>query len=306
MIRFYVLYFGPLVVAAAVALLWWRARARGEAAPGGALRIWTIAAVAIPLLVIGARQVLGFPLLALRLPPSVLELIVEPWFVWPLVLGLIALVLLLLPPPVGGTQGAVEVSRRTMWTFAPVHLLLWFGVLLAVVLVPTVAAGLASEPDDVGRYRMYWVHNGNSSMGTEIYGWYHSVPALVLLGLIVVLVLVALAFIARPRLALGEERARDVALRRLRSRNVLLVAIGAGAAHLSAILGSLANTASVRSSFSGGDVVVLHMWTPIAALTTALMVAGAFLLTVALTAWLAVLLSMVPRDSSRRTTADLP
>lgn len=291
----FALIFGPIILAVVVAaLIRWRTGARGEAAPGGALRAWTIVAATIPLLVAVTRTVLGYPSWMLQLPRPVTELLIVPWFVGPIVLALVALVLLLLPLPVRRAEGAAEVSRRTMWTFTSTRLLLWLGILVAVVVGLTVAAGLASEPDEVGRYRMYWVRTGEMGMGTEIYGWYYSIPALVVLAVLLVLVLVALVLVARPPLALGEGRERDVALRRLRSRNVLLVALGGVAGHLGAILRSLSNTSSVRSSFPLGDSGVIAIETPFAALTVSLLVAGFCLLAVALTAWLTVLLSVVP------------
>src|SRR5699024_11477945 len=62
------LTFGPIVVAlVAAVLIWWRTRAHGSVLPTGGLRRWTIVAAAVPLLVVTARQVLGFPLWALQI-----------------------------------------------------------------------------------------------------------------------------------------------------------------------------------------------------------------------------------------------
>src|SRR5690625_1830743 len=85
------LTFGPIVVAlVAAVLIWWRTRAHRSVLPTGGLRRWTIVAAAVPLLVVTARQVLGFPLWALRLPQSVVGLIVGDWFALPIVLAMVA------------------------------------------------------------------------------------------------------------------------------------------------------------------------------------------------------------------------
>lgn len=311
--RYFALTFGPIVVAlVATVLIWWRTKAHGWAVPTGALRRWTIVAAVVPLLVVTALRVLGFPLWALRLPQPLARLVVGDWFVVPIVLAVVAVVLLLFPWPARRAGGVAEISRRTMWSFASGRLLFWFGVLVAVVLALTVAAGFASEPDGEGRYRMYWVRTGETVSGTEIYGWYYSVPALVLLAVLVLLTLLVLARIGRPPLALGGDRDRDIALRRLRGRNVLLTAIGGVASHLAAVLQSLAATSSMGGGLRAGSAGWIQFGTPFAAIGPALWVASGCLLAVGLAAWLTVLFSVLPVPSRSlgwlrtRTTADRP
>ncbi|HIZ36254.1 MAG TPA: hypothetical protein H9815_10775 [Candidatus Ruania gallistercoris] len=303
----YALFLGPVAAALVLAvLIWLRPGSRGERSPGAALRGWTIAAAAVPLLVVIGRQVLAIPLVTLRLPYPVPGSPAGPWFVWPILLGLVALVLLLLPLPARRGQRTAELSRRTMWTFTSGRLFVSFVALLAVTVAVTVAAGLASEPDEGGRYRTYSVQNGDFSMGTQIYGWYYSVPALVLLAVTVLVVIGALILIARPRLALEENRERDMDLRRLRSRNVILTALGGVAVHLGLVLASLSATSTMRGSVPADAGDLSHFGTPFAALTSALAFAGACLVTVGLTAWLSVLLSVIPVPHRSRTTADRP
>ena len=303
----YALFLGPVAAALVLAvLIWLRSGSRGDRSPDAALRGWTIAAVAAPLLVVIGRQVLAIPLVTLRLPFPVPGFLVGPWFVWPILLSLVALVLLLLPLPARRGQRAAELSRRTMWTFTSGRLFVWFVALLAVTVAVTVAAGLASEPDASGRYRTYSVQNGDFSMGTQIYGWYYSVPALLLLAVTVLVVIGVLILIARPPLALEENRERDMARRRLRSRNVLLTALAGVAAHLGVVLASLSATSTMRGSVPADAGGLSHFGAPFAALTSALAIAGACLVTVGLTAWLSVLLSVIPIPRRTPTTAEQP
>lgn len=301
----YALFLGPVAAALVLAvLIWLRSGSRGERSPGAALRGWTIAAVAVPLLVVIGRQVLSVPLWVLQLPHPVQGVAVQPWFVWPVVLGVLAILLLLLPLPVRRAKGVAEVSRRTMWTFASTPLLIWLGVLLAVTVALTLATGIASAPDEEGHYRMFFVENGDITIGTQIYGWYYSVPALLLLGVTCLLLLFALALIARPPLALEDERERDLRLRRLRTRNVLLAALGGVNTHLGAVLTSLSITSTVRGSVPADAGELTNVGTPFAALTSALAIAGACLVGVGLTAWLTVLLSVIPVPRRAPTTAE--
>lgn len=303
----YALFLGPVVVAPVLAvLIWLRRGTDGSAVPAASVRAWTIIAVAVPLSVVVGRQMLSVPLWMLQLPHPVQGVVVRPWFVWPVVLGLVAMALLLLPLPVRRANGAAEVSRRTIWTFASTRILIWLGVLLAVTVALTLAAGIASALDEQGHYRMFFVENGDITIGTAIYGWYYSVPALILLGVTCLFVLFALALIARPPLALEQNRERDLRLRRLRTRNVLLAALGGVSTHLGAVLTSLSITSTARGSVPAGAGGLTNVGTPFAALTTALAIAGACLLTVGLTAWLTVLLSMIPVPRRTSATAGQP
>ncbi|MCK6210693.1 hypothetical protein KZX45_09090 [Georgenia sp. EYE_87] len=186
------------------------------------------------------------------LPDFFTDVLVPARFVVPLVAGMLAVTVALLPRAARRHDGAsVVLARRTLLTFAPRGGLGALGAVVAVVLALTLAAGTASRRDVDGRWREYWVDVGVMSMGTEIYGWYYSVPALALLAALLVLVVGALAVIARPPLA--ADVAADTATRRWRARHVLTLATGAVLLHLSRVLASLSGTASMEGGTSTTD-----------------------------------------------------
>lgn len=229
-----------------VGLRRWRRRAPAPRA----VRRWVFASASLGILVMVAVAVVSVgPFFGLR--GSIADVGVSARFVVPLVAGLLAVPLALLPSARRQDEASAVLARRTLLTFAPRGGLVTFGAVVAVVLALTLAAGMASRPDAEGRWREYWVDVGVMSMGTEIYGWYYSVPALVLLAALLVLVAVALAVIARPPLA--ADVAADTATRRWRARHVLTLATGAVLLHLSRILSSLSGTASMEGGTSTTD-----------------------------------------------------
>ena len=110
---------------------------------------------------------------------------------------------------------------------------------------------MASQLDEEGRWRAYRADLGVMSMGTDIYGWYYSMPALVFLAALLALVGVALAVIARPPLA--TDVAADTATRRWRAGHLVTLATAAVLLHLSSILASLSATASMEGGALTAD-----------------------------------------------------
>lgn len=290
----YLLTYGSMIAGAILALAWWAIRGRKTRLPHGTASAFTaIAGLLLVLLAISERS-LGTPLL------SAVDVPIEFWFWYsdfrytiPLLLGISGLLLLAVPIRARAGSGTAELTPRTPFSFTRKR---WFvapAVTVVLILVATVLAGAASQPDqETGHYNMYFVDvGGQMSMGTNIYGWYNSAPCLILLGLMSVLVAVDLSLISRP--ALGDDRERDAQIRAIRTRNVLTVATGALVLHLSVILSSLAGTASIRSSFSTGHGMV-SFWTTFAALEPVLRGASVAVAVLGLALWFAVLLSAIP------------
>ncbi|WP_123045517.1 hypothetical protein [Cryobacterium tepidiphilum] len=223
-------------------------------------------------------------------------------FTIPLSLGILGLVLLAFPVRARSGRGAAELTPRTPVSFSRGW---WFvapALILALVLIVSVTAGAASQPDPTtGRYTMYFVDlGGERGMGTSIYGWFNSLPCLILTGAMIVIAILDLFLIARPALDHNQERA--VHTRTVRTRNVLLVGTGALLVHFGLILGSLAGTASVRSMFSTSEGGVTF-WTTFAALEPALVGASRLAAVLGFALWVAVALSAIP--SWRRAPATI-
>lgn len=291
--------FGPALLGLLAALVVWAvARSRSSwPAVSGTVRWWTLAGVLLAVglvlaLLLRVTPVVNF---SLRSPATLLMTSVTA----PLVAGLIAVVVLMVPVVRRSGDGSAELHRRTLTSFGRRW---WFlalaGVVVLIVLV-TVWAGLASVPDDRGRYTMYWIDTGpgGGSMGSTIYGWYYSRPALVLVTLLVAATLVVVGLISRPPPA--PDRENDVAVRRWRTRNVLAVATGAVLLHLARVVDSLAGTAGIhwgtqtdQGWFTGG--------TPFAALEGPLRVAADALEAGAWFLWFSVLLMAVARPRGTR------
>ncbi|MDP9889393.1 hypothetical protein [Pseudarthrobacter enclensis] len=186
-------------------------------------------------------------------------------FSMPLVAGLVALAILSVPcprkPPGSTTAG---ITRRTALTFLSAG---WTVALIAVVGVTialSLAAGLASAPDETGRYAMFNFKIGTMSVSSTIYGWYYSVPAMLLLILLITTAWVGLALVARR--PLSEPREQDAVVRRVKSRNIIAVTTGALLFHLAAILGSLAGTSRVGGSLPTDTAGIISVGSPFAAL----------------------------------------
>lgn len=219
-------------------------------------------------------------------------------FLVPLILTVIALVLLILPAPSAGPRGSAALAPRTLTTFAPKR---WAGLWVAVasaVAVFTVLAGLASSPDDAGRYTKFTVEvSPTVSSATSIYGWWFSVPCVITIVILAAVTWVALVVISRP--ALAADPHTDTLVRTTRVRNVLAVGAGGLFLHLGAILQSLWGTSSLRSQLETGQAGTVGVGTSFAAMGPALQVASIIAMLIGMTLWWLVLLSALPVQVGR-------
>lgn len=220
----------------------------------------------------------------------------EARFVLPLVVGAVALGILLFPyrPRRGG--GTAELRRRTPFSYAGRGSLALLGILSGLSVGLALFAGFLSRPDDDGRYRMFWIELGDAAGGSDIYGWYFSVPALAALAVMLVLVVTNLILIARPPLIGDVED--DRATRRYRSGAVLSLASAAVALQVAAVLTSLAGTSMVSVSTDA-----LSVGTSFAALTPVLRGAAALATVVGTALCTRVLLSALPFSAQARRPA---
>ncbi|MDJ0349131.1 hypothetical protein [Cryobacterium sp. PH29-G1] len=183
-------------------------------------------------------------------------------------------------------------ARRTPFSFGRGWWFIGVIIIIGAVLALTVAAGMASEPDEQGFWRILVVDTGVGGGSTTIYGWYYSRPALVLVAALAAVTVVALWLIARP--PVGVDEANDVQLRRLRTLNILAVASGALLVHLGGILSSLAGTAFFNGGVRTGNGGWMVFGTPFAALEPALSLAGIAVTALGYALWVGVLLSAIP------------
>ncbi|MGO2520481.1 MAG: hypothetical protein ACTH8F_10185 [Microbacterium sp.] len=293
------LVWGSLIVGLVLSLVWWLVWGRKTRLSAGGVGATSLVAGLMFVVAEVALRLMGTTMLL----PSAISSEFWDWyanyrFAVPLLLGILGLVLLAFPIRPRSGRGAAELKPRTPVSFSRGRWFITPSVTLAFILVLTVVAGVASRQDSTtGRYTMYFVDLGDGrAMGTGIYGWFYSVPSLILTAVMIVVAIVDLFLIARP--ALSRNVARDESIRMIRTRNVLAVGTGALLMHLGLVFGSLAGTASVRSSFptSEGNVA---FWTTFAALEPALTIASNIAAAVGFAFWVSVALSAVP---SRRQT----
>lgn len=215
-------------------------------------------------------------------------------FVLPLLLGILALVILLFPhrPRRGG--GTAELHRRTPFSYAGRGSLTLLGILSTLSIGLALFAGFLSRPDDEGDYRMFWIELGDMRGGSDIYGWYFSVPALAVLAVLLALVVMSLVLIARPPLTGDIEE--DRAARRFRTRAVLSLSSAAVALHLTAVFAFLAATSMMSVT---PDVLDASVGTSFAALTPVLWGASGLATIVGTGLCVDVLLSALPLGARR-------
>ncbi|HEY4615940.1 MAG TPA: hypothetical protein VIG75_10790 [Citricoccus sp.] len=284
---------GPVLAGPVVALAWWLVRGRQRGLPPGTNRVIPLVAGVVLLLGVAAETLLGMPLfLPFDVPMEVWTWYSDTRFAIPLLLGILGLTLLAFPVRHRSGRGTAQLSPRTPVSFGRRWWFITPGVLAVLIVAITVLTGSASQPEPTtGRYAVYFVDVGEQySMGTSIYGWFYSVPSLILLAILLATAYLDLVLIARP--ALGPDHDRDGQVRTVRTRNVLAVTSGALLVHLGMVLASLAGTASMRGEFTGPDGTT-PAWTTFAALEPAF--SGASLVACALGVglWATVLLSAV-------------
>jgi hypothetical protein len=267
--EFYAYVFGPAAVGLLLGGILALLARRIKVTEVGAARVVHGAAAAV---------VLALQLFALR------------WFAWPwsipdwvlgdhsvLRLGMLviplALGILLVAPTAWGPRprigGVAPLARRGILTLVRPWMIVTLGLLLAAAVALALAGGAVSSPGDDGRYTMFFVEVARETgAGTTIYGWFFSVRALSVVCGLVVTAVIALALLARR--PLGTEPDVELARRRSRARGVLAAAGGALLLHLAEVLGMFAATASLTASFSAGNLGMIEIVGPFAALGPAL------------------------------------
>ena len=201
-----------------------------------------------------AAGVSSLAMIVFSISPVILTYVAElrplPWsvyaavrFVLPLALGVITVLLLGLPVRNRRSSGA-QLTRRTWTSFLSRPWMVILGIVLALVVTITVAAGLVSERDEDGHFTRYVIELGSGGAETDFYGWYYSMAPMITLVILLAATAVAWAGIARP--PHPEDVEPDIAQRRLRSANVARFTTGALLLHLASVLRLLASTSTMR------------------------------------------------------------
>lgn len=301
MAELYLLVFGSLAAGIVLAIVWWLIWGRKAGRLAGAVSGFTIAAGLLALLGELAVRLMSVSML---LPFDISMVIrlcyLDYRFTFPLVFGILGVVLLSFPVRARHGQGTAELTRRSPASFTRARWLVTPGVALALIILVTVVAGVASRPDsETGQYTMYWVEPGGQfGVGTNIYGWFYSVPALILIGVLIVITVVNLTLIARA--AMAEDRERDISERTIRTRNIIAAVTGALLLHLGLIFHSLSSTASMRGSFATPDGP-MTITPPFSAFGPAFDGVSILCTTLGVALWAAVVFSAIP---SRRRVLD--
>lgn len=263
------------LVGVVLAVAWWLIRGRRLRPLGGAVAVFTVIAGTVGVLVeVSVRVLLAGPILVPFTPSADFAVWYFDYrFTIPVAVGIVGVALLAFPIRSRQGAGIAELAprgplrfTRPRWFISPV-------IVLGLVLLITILLGAASQPNpDTGRYDMYLVDlSMGTTMGTYIYGWYYSLPALIAILALVVAAAVCLALIARPPLA--AIRDEDARIRSIRSRNVIVVVTASLVLHLGLILESLARTASLAATVSS-DVGRVTLTTPIVAMIPVFTVAS--------------------------------
>lgn len=294
----------PSLVSIVLAVAAWLVIRRG-ARPLLVGRVRVAAMIGIAVFVTAVYPVLGAAPLWIDAPEGLWSTIFNARFILPLVLGLVILRLLgAVRPPTATPSGAL-LAPRTWRSFLSIWWLVPLLSVLALIAGLTLAAGMASQPNEAGEYVEYWVSFGSGDIGATIYGWHYSLVPSALWVLLCVTIWWTLSRIARPPLA--TTHTADAADRRLRSTNAVRVALGALLLHLEAILVSLANTSRMTGYFSGGDDLSFSAGTPFSALTGTLEVMAQVAGVLGLALWVFTALTTVPAPSvSRSSRASVP
>jgi hypothetical protein len=226
----------------------------------------------------------------------------------PLFFCVVALLFLAIPVHARHAGGSAQLAPRNLLTFASRPWLVTVAAITAVIVLISILAGLASRPDEQGRHVLYNLsRTGNDAASTSIYGWWFSVPGLVLIAAIIVIALFDLAVISRP--SFGTDSEGDAAIRRARSRNVLAVTAGGLILYLGAIMSSLAGTwinkYLTEVANAGVDVSFDVAVTTFAAMARGFEVAGYLAVVIGFAIWWGVLLS-VAFTRAQRTGVPIP
>lgn len=295
-VGFFLAVFGAPLLGALAAVAWWLLRGRGERSLSGTYGAAAVIAGTLGVLADALPRFIGSPLFAFDLPVTWWVSYGEFRFVIAPLAGLLAVIVLAFPMKKRGTSTTAILTPRGPLSFVRPQWLVAPSVFLALLVVTVVACGVVSEPDEqTGRYTAWTVEiSPGTAMGTTIYGWFYSLPVLLVLLLLICAAALALFLIARPVLA--DDAVADEQRRALRSRNVIAAVTATLALALSQAARHVAGAASLRAEFGS-----FHAWTPIAALGPSLEVASFALAALAVATWCSVALSAVPRRARVRT-----
>lgn len=252
----------------------------------------------IAVLVMALHPVLGAAPLRLDAPTEVWRTLIDSRFALPLVLGLPALLPFAVVRPRPSTAAGALLAPRTWRSFLSSWWLCALLGVLALILGLTLAAGLASQPNDAGEYALYAVDFGSGAIGATIYGWHYSLVPSVLWVLLCAATWWTLTRIARP--PLDPAQGADVTDRHLRSANAARIALGALLLHLAMVVRSLANTSRMTGSFSGSHDLSFSAGTPFSALTGSLDVLAQMAGVLGLALWVFTVLTAVAVPSASR------
>lgn len=223
----------------------------------------------------------------------------------PLALTIVVLIFLIFPVPASGASGTATLAPRGFNTFASRRWVTTVAVLVFGSLLTAVLAGLASSPDEQGRYVHYILKTSDITYGTTtFYGWWFSVPCLFLIAIITAVAFWGISAISRPALAMNAER--DTRERTVRVRNILIVISGGLLLHLAAVLIAIATTAGLSAGVNSGDQGMFYFITSFAALRPSLVVAGYACMVLGLAFWWLIILSAATTKTSARSKVAAP
>lgn len=288
----------PLILGAAVAVGVWLATGRRRVGLHGRAGVLAAVGGLVPVVVSALYTVAGFMQLLVPMSAETVFDSYESRFVTPLGAGILALAILSIPGSRRPPSSSGAIARRTAFTFLAPRWAVAAIIAVAVTVAVSITTGFASEQDHDGHYDMFTFRAGTMRAGSTIYGWYYSVPALLMLIVLLVIALAGLTLTARP--ALGDARERDVASRRIRSRNIAAVTTGAVASHLAAILSSLAGASSVRQMIPTDTAGLVTVGPPFAALGGFLSISSIVFTCLGATLCVSVALSALPTAARAR------
>lgn len=290
----------PSLASIMLAVAAWSAIRRGSGPVlVGRVRVAALAGVAVVLT--AAYPFLGAAPLWIDVPEGMWSTLFGARFTLPLLLGLMAMVLVSVPRPRPATPSEALLAPRTWRSFLSTWWLAALLGVLALVLGLTLAAGMASQPNEAGEYVEYWVDFGSGAIGATIYGWHYSLVPLARCVLLCAATWWALSRIARP--PLDTIHTTDASDRRLRSANAARLALGALLLlHMEAILHSLASTSRMTGFFSASDNMTFSAGTPFSALTGMLDVVALVAGVLGLTLWAFTALTAASAPSTSRSS----
>lgn len=288
----YLLTFGPPVLAVSIgcaSALFLRSRARSTLSRG--IRTGLIAGSALALLAFFVWSIaMNVPgVMFLELATLYFAFLDSPFrFVTPFVIGVLALTFVLVGAGSRSrsTTSAAPLSRRSALTFTSKGTLAWVAILTTIAVALAAMLAPTAVPDENGHYRLIIFDSGFMAIGTETYGLYYSVPALIAL-----LTLIALAFFTLRRIALPPISGDfDAAMRsrRLSSHSVAIVVIATLLLHLSQLfelLHAIASVSGASGDPSLGSNNQQLVWSPLSGMEPLFFWTAALLKSASIAVW---------------------